>query len=114
MIQAHMADICSVNYTADPDEWYVLLEIPDMWRIIAPVDPKVEPDEAMQDRYLQNCLQNLQPRPEPYEIAVKAIYRSASAWRKPIATAGCSWPATRRTSIIPWAGSASMAGSTMR
>lgn len=73
--KAHMNDICSVNYTADPDEWYVLLEIPDMWRIIAPVDPTIEPDEAMQERYLQNCLQNLLPRPEPYEIAVKAIYR---------------------------------------
>jgi len=73
--KAHMADICSVNYTADPDEWYLLLEIPDMWRIIAPVDRRIEPDEAMQDRYLQNCLQNLLPRPEAYEIAVKAIYR---------------------------------------
>jgi 3-(3-hydroxy-phenyl)propionate hydroxylase len=72
--KAHM-DICSVNYTADPDEWYVLLEIPDMWRIVAPVDSTVEPDEAMQERYLQNCLQNLLPRPEPYEIVVKAIYR---------------------------------------
>ncbi|HEY1505887.1 MAG TPA: NAD(P)/FAD-dependent oxidoreductase [Stellaceae bacterium] len=72
--KAHM-DICSVNYTADPDEWYVLLEIPDMWRIVAPVDANVEPDEAMQEQYLQNCLQNLLPRPEPYEIAVKAIYR---------------------------------------
>ena len=72
--KAHM-DICSVNYTADPDEWYVLLEIPDMWRIVAPVDSNVEPDEAMQERYLQNCLQNLLPRPEPYEIVVKAVYR---------------------------------------
>ena len=72
--KAHM-DICSVNYTADPDEWYVLLEIPDMWRIIAPVDPKVEPDEAMQERYLQNCLQNLLPRRDAYDIMVKAIYR---------------------------------------
>ncbi len=68
-------DICSVNYTADPDEWYVLLEIPDMWRIVAPVDANTEPDEAMQERYLQNCLQNLLPRAEPYEILVKAIYR---------------------------------------
>jgi 3-(3-hydroxy-phenyl)propionate hydroxylase len=71
----HMVDICSVNYTADPDNWYVLLEIPDMWRIVAPVDANIEPDEAMQEAYLQNCLQNLQPRPEPYEIVVKAIYR---------------------------------------
>jgi 3-(3-hydroxy-phenyl)propionate hydroxylase len=29
----HMPDICSVNYTADPVEWYLLLEIPDMWRL---------------------------------------------------------------------------------
>lgn len=70
-----MPDICSVNYTADPDEWYLLLEIPDMWRIIMPVDPNMEPSGAMQDQYLQACLQNLQPRDEPYEIDVKAIYR---------------------------------------
>jgi 3-(3-hydroxy-phenyl)propionate hydroxylase len=70
-----MPDICSVNYTADPDEWYLLLEIPDMWRIIMPVDPNMEPSGAMQDQYLQGCLQNLQPRDEPYEIDVKAIYR---------------------------------------
>jgi len=35
----HMRDICSVNYTADPLEWYLLLEIPDMWRIITAADP---------------------------------------------------------------------------
>jgi 3-(3-hydroxy-phenyl)propionate hydroxylase len=73
--KTQMGDICSVNYTADPDNWYVLLEIPDMWRIVAPVDPNVEPDDAMQEAYLQNCLQNLWPRSEPYEIVVKAIYR---------------------------------------
>jgi 3-(3-hydroxy-phenyl)propionate hydroxylase len=73
--KAHMKDICSVNYTADPDEWYLLLQIPDMWRIIAPVDARIDPPEAVQERYLQNCLQNLLPRPENYEIAVKAIYR---------------------------------------
>jgi len=70
-----MPDICSVNYTADPDEWYLLLEIPDMWRIIMPVEPLIEPDDAMQEKYLQATLHNLLPRPEPYEIVVKAIYR---------------------------------------
>ena len=70
-----MPGICSVNYTADPVLWYLLLEIPDMWRIIMPVDANIEPSEAMQESYLQSTLQNLQPRAEPYEIAVKAIYR---------------------------------------
>lgn len=73
--KAHMPDICSVNYTADPVEWYLLLEIPDMWRVITPVDPSVEPSEAMKEQRLQASLQNLLPRAEPYEILVKAIYR---------------------------------------
>ena len=72
---ASMPDICSVNYTADPTEWYLLLEIPDMWRIIMPVDPSVDRVDAVSDGYIQNALQNLLPRAEPYEIIVRAIYR---------------------------------------
>ena len=49
-----MPDICSVNYTADP---------------------AIEPDEAVQESRLQASLQNLLPRPEPYEILVKGVYR---------------------------------------
>ena len=70
-----LPDICSVNYTADPVEWFLLLEIPDMWRIVVPVEPTVEADDAVSDRYLQGCLNNLLPRDEPYEIEVRAIYR---------------------------------------
>ena len=73
--KASMPDICSVNYTADPTEWYLLLEIPDMWRIIMPVDPSVDRVDAVSDGYIQNALQNLLPRAEPYEIIVRAIYR---------------------------------------
>ncbi len=71
----HMPDICSVNYTADPVEWYLLLEIPDMWRIITPVDPAVEPSEAVTEQRIQDSLQNVLPRAAPYEVLVKAIYR---------------------------------------
>src|SRR5688572_22801307 len=82
----HLPDICSVNYTADPVEWYLLLEIPDMWRFIAPVDAAVEPSEAMLEERIQRSLQALLPRPEPYEVLVKGIYRVhqrvARAYRK--------------------------------
>jgi 3-(3-hydroxy-phenyl)propionate hydroxylase len=70
-----IADICSVNYTADPVEWYLLLEIPDMWRIIMPVPVTVEATDAVTDIYIQGALQNLLPRDEPYDIVVRAIYR---------------------------------------
>jgi 3-(3-hydroxy-phenyl)propionate hydroxylase len=84
--KAAMPGICSVNYTADPVEWYLLLQIPDMWRIIMPVDPRVEAPDAITDRYIQAALQNLLPRAEPYEIIVRAIYRVsqrvAAAYRK--------------------------------
>jgi 3-(3-hydroxy-phenyl)propionate hydroxylase len=84
--RAHMPDICSVNYTADPVEWYLLLQIPDMWRIVLPVDALREPEDAVQETGIQNSLQNLLPRREPYEIVVRAIYRVshrvASAYRQ--------------------------------
>jgi len=73
--RAHMPDLCSVNYTADPVEWFLLLQIPDMWRVILPADEKLSPDDAISEASLQSSLQNILPRPEPYDIVVRAIYR---------------------------------------
>jgi 3-(3-hydroxy-phenyl)propionate hydroxylase len=73
--KADMPGICSVNYTADPVEWFLLLEIPDMWRIVFPVGPDIDAEDAVADAYLQKALQNINPRQEPYELLVRAIYR---------------------------------------
>jgi 3-(3-hydroxy-phenyl)propionate hydroxylase len=73
--RAHMTDLCSVNYTADPIEWFLLLQIPDMWRVILPADEKLSPDNAVSESRLQSSLQNIFPRAEPYDIMVRAIYR---------------------------------------
>jgi 3-(3-hydroxy-phenyl)propionate hydroxylase len=73
--RARMPDICSVNYTADPTEWYLLLQIPDMWRIVLPAEENVSPDDAVSERSLQASLQNILPRDTDYEIAVRAVYR---------------------------------------
>jgi len=73
--RAHLPDICSVNYTADPEEWFLLLEIPDMWRVVMPVDTSVQAEDAVTDTYLQKALQNIAPRDGDYPILVRAIYR---------------------------------------
>jgi 3-(3-hydroxy-phenyl)propionate hydroxylase len=70
-----MPDICSVNYTADPVEWYLLLQIPDMWRIVLAVEENVAPDDAISEQRMQASLHNILPRESDYEIAVRAIYR---------------------------------------
>jgi len=53
----------------------MLLQIPDMWRILVPVAPDVSADDAVSDRSLQSSLQNICPQPDDYEIVVRAIYR---------------------------------------
>jgi 3-(3-hydroxy-phenyl)propionate hydroxylase len=73
--RAHMPDIASVNYTADPVRWFMLLQIPDMWRILVPVDPEVSPDDAVSEESLQSSLQTIHPRAQDYDIVVRAIYR---------------------------------------
>ena len=104
-----------MNYTADPVEWFLLLEIPDLWRIVVPVGPSVEADDAISDRYLQGCLNNLLPREEPYEIEVRAIYRVKPARRRQLPRrGGCSSPAMPPISTIRSAGWGSTAGCTTR
>ncbi|BCW62874.1 FAD-dependent monooxygenase [Arthrobacter sp. StoSoilB22] len=70
-----MQNIQSVNYTSDPDEWFLLLEIPDMWRIVVPVPANVAADSARSEDYIQRCLQNICPSDEPYDILVNSVYR---------------------------------------
>ncbi|BCW62865.1 pentachlorophenol monooxygenase [Arthrobacter sp. StoSoilB22] len=70
-----MKNIQSINYTADPDEWFLLLEIPDMWRIVVPVSPNVAASKAQSSDYIQRCLQNICPSDQPYEILVNSVYR---------------------------------------
>lgn len=70
-----MPDICSVNYTADPVEWYLLLQIPDMWRIVLAVEENVAPYDAISEQRMQASLHNILPRESDYDIAVRAIYR---------------------------------------
>ena len=74
-----MHDIRSINYTSDPDEWFLLLEIPDMWRIVVPVPADVAADDARSEEYIKACLQNISPTEEDREILVKSGVSRAPA-----------------------------------
>jgi len=64
-----------INYISDPNEWLVLLRTPSLWRALFPADPS-EPDDVMTSApRLQDRLQSVVARDEPYEVVHSTAYR---------------------------------------
>jgi 3-(3-hydroxy-phenyl)propionate hydroxylase len=69
-----LTDIAYVNYIADPLEWLVLLRVPGLWRVLVPAPENSDREQLLSDESLQDMLQRVVPRPEPYTIAHRSIY----------------------------------------
>jgi len=69
-----LTDIAYVNYIADPQEWLVLLRVPDLWRVLVPAPENSDRAKLLSDESLQKVLQRLVRRAEPYDIAHRSIY----------------------------------------
>jgi len=69
-----LTDIAYVNYIADPLEWLVLLRVPGLWRVLVPAPENSDKDKLLSDEHMQNMLQRVVSRPEPYHIAHRSIY----------------------------------------
>ncbi len=73
-LQDHLPDLAYVNYVADPDEWLVLLRTPDQWRILFPVGPDEDPEEASTDAALQARLHAFLPLEGTWPVAHSSLY----------------------------------------
>jgi 3-(3-hydroxy-phenyl)propionate hydroxylase len=69
-----LTDIAYVNYIADPLEWLVLLRVPDLWRVLVPAPDNSDREQLLSDDSLQQVLQRVVARPEPYRIAHRSVY----------------------------------------
>ena len=69
-----LTDIAYVNYIADPLEWLVLLRVPELWRVLVPAPENSDREKLLSDDSLQQVLQRVVARPEPYRIAHRSIY----------------------------------------
>jgi 3-(3-hydroxy-phenyl)propionate hydroxylase len=69
-----LTDIAYVNYIADPLEWLVLLRVPDLWRVLVPAPENSDREKLLSDDSLQQVLQRVVARPEPYRIAHRSVY----------------------------------------
>ncbi len=69
-----LTDIAYVNYIADPFEWLVLLRVPGLWRVLVPAANNSDRARLLSDESLQEVLQRVVQRVEPYTIAHRSLY----------------------------------------
>lgn len=75
-----MPDLAYVNYVSDPEEWFVLLRSPGLWRVLFPTKPEetifdTDPDPAVLDEIAQKRYQKIHQTEVPYPITWRNIYR---------------------------------------
>jgi 3-(3-hydroxy-phenyl)propionate hydroxylase len=68
-------DLCLVNYVADPEEWYFLLKVPGLWRVMFPTGADEDDDTIMADETAQRRLTRVHDCGGPYVVEHKTLYR---------------------------------------
>ena len=67
-------NLCDVSYFADPEEWFFLLRVRDVWRAMFPTRPEESDQEILSDAGVQARLQRVFRRSQPYELAHRTLY----------------------------------------
>jgi 3-(3-hydroxy-phenyl)propionate hydroxylase len=79
-------NLCDVSYFADPEEWFFLLRVPGVWRVMFPVRPEEKDEEVLADESIQKRLDRIHPLGHAYDIRHRTLYsvhqRVAQTYRK--------------------------------
>ena len=79
------AGLCAVNYVWDPEQWYVLLKTPSLWRLLIPTPAQLADAEVLSEAFVQRQLQSLSGDSAPVEVIHRTLYkvhqRVADRWR---------------------------------
>jgi 3-(3-hydroxy-phenyl)propionate hydroxylase len=70
-----LADLASIAYLSDPEEWLVLLRTRSVWRVLLPTDPAHSEAEMMDPERIEARLQAVVPTGRRYRIVHKTAYR---------------------------------------
>ena len=68
-------DLSLVNYYADPEEWFFLLKVPGLWRVMFPTRAEESEKEIFDPARIEARLQRAHPTGRPYEVAHTTLYR---------------------------------------
>jgi len=68
-------DLSLVNYFADPKQWFFLLKVPGMWRVMFPTQPEESEDEIFDPATIEGRMQWVHGMPETYQHSHITLYR---------------------------------------
>jgi 3-(3-hydroxy-phenyl)propionate hydroxylase len=74
-IEESFRDLSYVNYISDPEEWVVLLRVPEMWRVLVPADENEEDSYLLSDEKKNLVFSNLVGEGEKVVTGHRTIYR---------------------------------------
>lgn len=74
-IEKHFGDMASVNYFADSEEWFVLLRVPEFWRVLVPTDPAASDAELLSDANKDDVFRRLLGEKIDIETGHRTLYR---------------------------------------
>jgi 3-(3-hydroxy-phenyl)propionate hydroxylase len=79
-------NLADVSYFADPEEWYFLLRVRDVWRAMFPTRAEENEADIVSDASIERRLQRVHPKAGRYELAHRTLYsvhqRVAETYRK--------------------------------
>lgn len=73
--QDAIEDLTNIAYISDPVEWVVLLRTPSLWRVLLPTDPNETPEQMKAPARVEERLQAVFPKADPYEVVHSVDYR---------------------------------------
>jgi 3-(3-hydroxy-phenyl)propionate hydroxylase len=71
---AVIPDLCEVSYFADPEEWFFLLYVSGLWRVMMPIAADETEADALTDASIQKRLQRVHAKAGDYEIRHRTVY----------------------------------------
>ncbi|MFN2643748.1 MAG: FAD-dependent oxidoreductase [Burkholderiales bacterium] len=81
-----MPGLADVSYFADPEEWFFLLRVRDVWRAMFPTRPEETEAEILSDPGIERRLQRVYAKPGRYDIIHRTLYsvhqRVAESYRR--------------------------------
>jgi 3-(3-hydroxy-phenyl)propionate hydroxylase len=81
-----MPGLADVSYFADPDEWFFLLRVRDVWRAMFPTRAQESEADILSDASIERRLQRVYAKRTPYALAHRTLYsvhqRVAETYRR--------------------------------
>jgi 3-(3-hydroxy-phenyl)propionate hydroxylase len=68
-------DLTEIAYISDPDEWFVLLRTPSLWRVLLPTDGSESDEQITDPARVEQRLQSVAASSVPYTVVHRTAYR---------------------------------------